>query len=420
MATRVEADLLIPGEGDPIRNACVVFDGPTLQYAGPIESAPPPDTSDVSVSVPVVMPGLWDCHTHFAGIRSLSVEEQVYTSYSVSLIRSVKDAEKALRSGFTSVRELAGHGIYLSRAVNEGSIPGPHIYASGTALGPTGGHMDAHAFPIEFVRFWQNLREVPGPCDGIPECLAAVRKVLRLGAAVVKVCASGGVLSDLDDPRHQQFSDEELRAIVEEAARAERLVAAHCHGKAGIMAALKAGAKTIEHGTYLDEEAADRMVEAGAVLCPTLTMKFELGPQVAKESGLPEIMVEKARVVDAHVREGVRIAYRKGVTFALGTDIGFSNDSGPAHWGGNGAEFAYMVEEVGMTPLEAIRAGTANGPLTLGAQAPKSGQLRAGYVADVIAVAEDPLKRIQVLGEPERILKVWKDGRLVVDRAAAT
>ena len=419
MATRIEADLLIPGLGDPIRNCCVVIDAPTLRYAGPIEGAPPSGSSDVTVSVPVVMPGLWDCHTHFVGLRTLSMEEQVYTPYSVGLIRSVKDAEKALRAGFTSIRELAGQGIYLGRAVNEGSIPGPHIYASGTALSTTGGHGDAHAFPIEFVRFWQNLREVPGPCDGIPECLAAVRKVLRLGAAVIKVCASGGVLSDLDDPRHQQFSDEELRAIVEEAARAERLVAAHCHGKAGIMAALKAGAKTIEHGTYLDEEAADLMIEKGALLCPTLTMKYELLP-AAKAAGLPDIMVEKAKTVDKHVREAMRTAHRRNIPFALGTDIGMSSDSAPAHWGSNGREFAYMVEEVGMTPLESIRAGTANGPLTLGPQAPKSGQLRAGYVADVIAVQEDPLKRIQVLGEPERILRVWKDGNLVVDRTTST
>ena len=418
MMTRIEADLLIPGLDEPIRSGCVVIDGSTIRYAGPIEGAPPPDASEVTVSVPVVMPGLWDCHTHFAGLRNISITEQVYTSNSVSLIRSVKDAEKALRAGFTSVRELSGQGIYLSRAVNEGSIPGPHIYASGTALSTTGGHGDMHAFPIEFVHFWSNLREFPGPCDGIPACLAAVRKVLRLGASVVKVCASGGVLSDLDDPHHQQFSDEELRAIVEEATRAERPVAAHCHGKAGILAALKAGAKTIEHGTYLDEEAADLMIEKGALLCPTLTMKYELDPTL-EETGVPAIIVEKAKTVNQHVREAMRIAHRRNVPFALGTDIGFSGDSPPAHWGGNGREFAYMVEEIGMTPLESIRAGTANGPLTLGPQAPKSGQLRAGFAADVIAVQEDPRKRIQVLGEPDRILKVWKDGKLAVDRTAS-
>jgi len=121
MATRIEADLLIPGSGEPIRNGCVVFDGSTITYAGPIEGSPRAGGSDVTVSVPVVMPGLWDCHTHFIGIRNFSMEEQVYTSYSVSLIRAVQDAEKALRAGFTSVRELGGHGVYLSRAVNEGS-----------------------------------------------------------------------------------------------------------------------------------------------------------------------------------------------------------------------------------------------------------------------------------------------------------
>jgi len=419
MATRIEADVLIPGADEPIRNGCVVFDDRLITFAGAIESAPKPTSSDVTVSVPAVMPGLWDCHTHFIGVRSFSMEEQVYTSNSVSLIRSVKDAEKALRAGFTSVRELGGQGIYLSRAVNEGSIPGPHIYASGTFLSTTGGHGDAHAYPIEFVHFMANVREVPGPCDGIPECLLAVRKVLRLGAAVVKVCASGGVLSDLDDPRHQQFSDEELRAIVEEAARAERIVAAHCHGKAGIMAALRAGAKTIEHGTFLDEEAADFMIEKQAMLVPTISIAKGL-LAAGNKSGLPEFMIEKERKIADHFRRAMRLAVRQKIPIAMGTDIGGSSDSAPVYWGVNGREFAYMVEEMGMTPLESIRSGTANGPRTLGPQAPKSGQLLAGFVADVIAVRENPVERIEVLGEPESILKVWKDGKLSVDRTGSS
>lgn len=232
---------------------------------------------------------------------------------------------------------------------------------------------------------------------------------------MVKVCASGGVFSDLDDPKHQQFSDEELRAIVGEAGRAERLVAAHCHGKAGIMAALGAGCGTIEHGTYLDEEAAELMVEKGALLCPTLTMKHELSP-VLKELDLPASMVEKSVTVDAQVAESMRVAIRHKVSFALGTDIGLTSPTPPANWGGNGREFGYMVRE-GLTPLDAIRSGTANGPLTLGRQAPRSGQLRAGFAADVIVVDEDPLKRIEVLGEPEHITRVWKDGNLAVDRS---
>jgi len=414
MATRIEADLVIPGSGDPIPNGCVVLEGEVITYAGPIEGAPRAGPSETTVSVPAVIPGLWDCHAHFTGARSLSMEEQIYTSNSVALIRSVKDAEAALRAGVTSVRELGGHGIYLSRAVNEGSIPGPHIYAAGGLLSTTGGHADAHAFPIEFVQYWANLREVPAPCDGVPSCLLAVRKVLRLGASVVKVCASGGVLSDLDNPQHQQFSDEELRAIVEEAARAERVVAAHCHGRAGIMAALRAGVRTIEHGTWLDEEAADLMVEKGALLVPTLSVDGLL--EGGAQSDMPQIWLEKARKVLEQVQVSMRLAVRRKVPIAMGTDIFLSGGTAPVHWGTNGGELALMVEKMGMAPLEAIRSATALAPQTLGPQAPKSGQLRTGFLADVIAVAEDPLKRIRVLGEPDHIIQVWKDGRLVVDR----
>lgn len=415
MATRIEADVLIPGRGGPIRNGCVVFEGPTISYAGPVENAPRPTASDLTVRAPAVLPGLWDCHAHFSGVRNLTMEELVYTSPWLALARSVKDAEKALRAGFTSVRELGGFGIRLSRAVDEGSIPGPHIYASGTALSVTGGHGDAHAYPLEFVHYLATQQDLPGPCDGVPECLQAVRKVLRLGAPIVKICASGGVLSDLDNPIHQQFSDEELRAIVEEAARAERIVAAHCHGKAGITAALHAGVKTIEHGSYLDQEAVELMLEKGAMLSPTRTIVAGI-IEAGKATGLPDFILEKSRTVHERHRESMRLAIRAGIPIALGTDTFGSSKAAPAYWGGNGREFVLMVEEGGMTPLQAIESGTANGPPTLGPQAPKSGQLRAGFAADVIVVREDPLKRISVLAEPESILRVWKDGKLEVER----
>jgi imidazolonepropionase-like amidohydrolase len=418
MSTRVEADLLIPGLGDPISNGCVVFDGPTISYAGPIEGAPASVPSDLTINVPTVLPGLWDTHTHFFGLRNLSVEEQVYTSDWVGIVRAVRDAEKALHAGFTSVRELGGFGIYLARAVDEGSIIGPHIYASGTMLSPTGGHGDAHSFPIEYVNLFRDRLELPGPCDGVPECLAAVRKVLRLGAPVIKICASGGVLSDLDNPLHQQFSDEEIRAIVDEAARADRIVAAHCHGKAGIMAALKGGVKTIEHGSLLDEECADLMLEKGALLVPTFWISVRLAA-AGKESGIPEFMLEKGRKMDDRHREAMRLAVRKKIPIALGTDTVGSNEAATAYWGGNGHEFPLMVEQAGLTPLQAIEAATANGPRTLGPQAPLSGQLRVGYAADLIAVRENPLKRIAALAEPDKIVRVWKGGRLAVERSIA-
>ncbi|MCI4339454.1 MAG: amidohydrolase family protein [Thermoplasmata archaeon] len=417
MATRVEADVLIPGTGEPTRNGCVIFDGATISYAGPIESAPPASPSDTTVNVPAVLPGLWDTHTHFTGIRNFTMEEMVYTSPWVGILRAARDAEKVLRLGFTSIRELGGYGIYVGRAVKDGSIPGPHIYGSGTALSTTGGHGDAHAFSLEYVHQEQSRLGFPGPCDGVAECLAAVRKVLRLGAPVVKVCASGGVLSDMDSPVDRQFSDEELRAMVEEAARAERIVAAHCHGKVGIMAALKAGVKTIEHGSYLDDEAADLMLEKGALLVPTRTIVTQLVAR--KDTGIPEFMIEKARkMVDQH-RTALRIAVRKNVPIAMGTDIGGSSEAAAVYWGQNAKELVLLVEDGGMTPLQAIESATANGPRTLGPQAPRSGQLRAGFVADILALREDPLKRIAALTESDNIVRVWKDGQLAVERPLA-
>ncbi len=416
---RIEADVLIPGRGDAINGGCAILDGSVITYAGPLEDAPKTPAGTKTHSVPIVMPGMWDAHAHFGGLRNFSMEEQVYTSPWVAIVRAARDAEKVLRAGFTSVREFGVYGLYLGRATKEGSIPGPRIYSSGIGIGPVGGHGDAHAYPLEYVQFEFNRLGYPGPCNGVPDCLAAVRKVLRLGAPVIKVFASGGVLSDMDNPIHQQFSDEELRAIVEEAARADRIVAAHCHGKPGIMAALKAGVKTIEHGTYLDDETADLMLEKGAKFVPTRLVVTRLVAK-GKDSGLPEFMLEKARAIHDRHREAMRLAIRKKVPIALGTGIAGSSAAAPSHWGENAQELSLLVEDGGMTPLQAIEAATANAPLTLGPQAPRSGQLREGYDADIIAVKENPLKRIAALAEPENIVCVWKAGRLEVERSLAS
>jgi len=415
MATRIEADLLIPGSGDPTPNGCVIIDGPTIIYAGPREGAPRADPNDTTENVPVVLPGFWDTHTHFIGIRRFSVEEIVYTSPWVGIVRAAHDAERVLGYGFTSIRELGGFGVYLGRATQDGSIPGPHIYGAGTALSMTGGHGDLHSFPLDYVHGEAERLGFPGPCDGISGCVTAVRKLLRLGVPVIKICATGGVLSDVDHPKHQQFSVEEMRAIVEEAARAERIVAAHCHGKAGIMAALDAGVRTIEHGSYLDDEAAEKMREKGALLVPTRTIVTQLVAH-AKESGLPEFMLDKARALLDQHKAALRTAVRRKVPIAFGTDIGGSTPDAPAYWGLNPLEFQLLVEDGGMTPLEAIETATANGPRTLGPQAPRSGQLKSGYAADVIVVREDPLRRIASLADATNVARVWKDGRLVVSR----
>jgi imidazolonepropionase-like amidohydrolase len=404
VTTRIEAKRLIPGRGEVIDNGVVVMDGPDISYTGTSHDAPTtPDA--VVVATDTVMPGMWECHGHFWGTRTPSfIEEMATLRPQMAAMRVTADASRALNAGFTSVRELGGMGAFLGRVIDEGDIVGPNIYGSGSMLSMTAGHADAHAVDLEtathlIARHWgeDNI------CDGPDECRAGVRRMLRLGAKVIKVHASGGVMSELDDPHLPQFSLAELEAIVDEATRMERLVAAHCHGKRGIMHALEAGVKTIEHGTYLDEEAADAMVEAGAILVPTRWIVDYL-MSVGVEKGMPEYARVKGEAASEQHADAVALAVSKGVRIALGTDIWPTG-----LWGRNAEELGFMVE-AGMTPLQAIETATANGPDTVGPQAPQSGQLLAGYDADVICVSGDPSADVSVLANTDNVTHVFKGG----------
>jgi imidazolonepropionase-like amidohydrolase len=220
---------------------------------------------------------------------------------------------------------------------------------------------------------------------------------------VIKVHASGGVLSELDDPHLPQFSKAELEAIVDEATRMERLVGAHCHGKRGIMAALEAGVKTIEHGTFLDDEAAEAMIETSAILVPTRFI-VDLLIREGDERGMPEYAKKKAAMAAGAHADAISLAVEKGVRIALGTDIWATGV-----WGRNAEELPLMVD-CGMTPLQAIEMATANGPATLGPQAPNSGQLEQGMDADVICVSGDPSTDVSVLVDPSNVTHVFKGG----------
>jgi imidazolonepropionase-like amidohydrolase len=404
---RIEAGVLVPGRGAPVKDGCVVLDGPAIRYAGPLAQAP--QTPEARTHrVAAVMPGLWDCHVHFMGIRSPNLAEVAATPPVLAAMRVARDAKIALEAGFTSVREVGGLGVWLATAVAEGSVSGPTVYAAGAILSPTGGHADLHMYPTQWVCDLADRSGMLRQCDGIPECLRAVRLQLRSGAQLIKVCASGGVMSQVDDPIHQQFSDDELRAIVEEAARAERAVAAHCHGKPGIMAALRAGVRTIEHGTYLDEEAADAMRECDAILVPTRLIIEEYLAYGAA-AGLPDYAHRKLlEVADRHAA-AIALAHERGVRIALGTDIGGSGSTTPARWGQNGAELGFLVK-AGLSPLAAIEAATATAPLTLGPRAPRSGLLHTGYAADVIAVTASPADDPSIVGDPANVTHVWKSG----------
>jgi imidazolonepropionase-like amidohydrolase len=414
--TRIHADRLLPGDGDPVLDAVLVLDGTTITYAGPAAGAPETPDAEV-VRVPTVLPGLWDCHTHFFGQPDMSLARVVTERVDRGAMRVVGDAGRALLAGFTSVREVGGFGTDLEHVRRQGLLRGPTIYSAGAILSPTGGHADVHDLPLDLVHAYGAtggmLRMADG-VDGQGGVLRAVREQLRKDARLIKICASGGVLSEVDSPHHQEFTMRELRAIVEEAAMADRIVAAHCHGEAGVEAAIEAGVHTIEHGSYLTEDTCDAMVERGMVLVPTRSIVDALLTMVRAPGVSPRSMAKGFAIDEAH-GTSTELAIERGVTVACGTDFGTSDPAGPTAWGRNGRELELLVGH-GMTPLEAIRAATAVGPLTLGPQAPRSGQLLAGYDADVLAVDGDPSTDISVLAEPANVVGVWQAGERVVDR----
>jgi imidazolonepropionase-like amidohydrolase len=401
---RIEAELLIPGRGDPVPDAVVILDGETISYAGPAGTAP--DTPGaVMTTAPTVMPGLWDCHAHFLGVRSLDLSLLPLESVALRAARATGDLKAAIDAGVTTVRETGGLGIHLSRAVREGTAVGPSIYAAGAVLSTTGGHGDLHSYPLDWIVDFGHRGGELRLADGPAECAKAAREQLRLDAKLIKVCASGGVLSEVDHPIHQQFTLAELRAIVEVAGMADRVVAAHCHGKPGMMAALEAGVRTIEHGTFLDEEVCAAMLETGAILVSTRTIVRDI---LDHRAAPPYAIAKLEEVADQHAA-ALALAHERGVTIASGTDLAVSGAGLPASWGRNGRELP-LLAEVGMTPLEAIEAATANAPDTLGPQAPRSGQVQVGYDADVITVDGDPLADLDVLADPSRIIGVWRAG----------
>jgi imidazolonepropionase-like amidohydrolase len=405
---QINAGLLIPGRGEPVPDATVLIDGARISYAGPAAGAPAAPGAVIR-SAATVLPGLWDCHGHFMGSRMLDLARLPQEPTALRAARSARDLINALNAGITSVREVGGLGVYLAQPVREGLLDGPSIYPAGAVLSTTGGHGDLHCYPLSWVADFGQHDGTFRLADGTSECMRAVREQLRRGAAVIKVCASGGVMSEVDHPIHQQFTDAELATIVEVAGLAGRVVAAHCHGKPGIMAALRAGVATIEHGTYLDEEACDAMRETGTILVPTRTIIENILAHLDK---VPPYAAAKLTALAAIHADMLRMAIDRGVTIAMGTDLGLTGLDLPGAWGTNGTELQHLVA-LGMTSQQAIEAATATAPRTLGPQAPRSGLLAEGYDADLITVDGDPLADISLLAEPDHITAVWVGGRQV-------
>ena len=417
--TCICADLLIPGRGEPMKDAAAVLEEGRIAFVGPQSNIPEKYKSAPSTHVPVLLPGLWDCHTHFTGADS-GPADFILPNLATCGAKIARSFHDTLMAGFTSIRDVGSFAIEAHDAVKRGVIYGPTVYGAGAVLTQTAGHGDTFEMPVGVI--WRmsgtsvtaasENKGIGMVCmaDGVDECRKAVRLQIRRGASLIKVLASGGVLSRDDDPLFQQFSDEELKVIVEEAGRMNRSVAAHVHGKDGCMAALRAGCHTLEHGSYLDDEAMDLMIEKGVMLIATRTIVEEgmahldlLGPSQRRK------MIQVADLGKKMYAKAIS----KGVKCALGTDLGVSTPHVPFSLGnGNNARELYYAVEAGMTPLQAIEAATANAPETLGKMAPKSGQIREGYDADVIALCCNPLDDIKVFQDPKNITHVWKAGKI--------
>jgi imidazolonepropionase-like amidohydrolase len=313
---RIDADLLIPGRGDPIKNATLICgtekasdsnERGKIVYVG--------STSDVSskystlsaTKVPVLMPGLWDAHVHYFGQKDLNLDAVALIRPALSGMRAARDVAATLNAGYTSVREVGGYGIDFSQAINEGWIPGPHIYSAGAPLSQTAGHGDLHTLPIELMHHKMHGEMPLHLADGVEEAIKAVRLQIRRGAKLIKICATGGVLSRIDSPRAAQFNKSELEAIVEEATRTSMYVAAHAHGTEGIIAALKAGVMTIEHGSYLTDEAIELMKEKGAILVATRFIQVH-------GTKNPNIMPEESFKKILEVNKANKKSYQKAVS----------------------------------------------------------------------------------------------------------
>ncbi|KAK1974500.1 amidohydrolase [Colletotrichum cereale] len=414
----INASLLIPGDGEPVKDGALVISSKVIAWVGPQSSLPSEYTRAPhrSYTVPYLMPGLWDCHAHFGGgSPNDDGGNDPYQSFitehpAASGARLTRGCWLALQRGYTSLRDVAGLGCEVSRAIEDGSIVGPNVYSSGAALSQLGGHGDVFSFPAGDVLLNLGVSQItPGHfgtmatmiVDGVDECRRGVRLQIRRGAKCIKLVASGGVMSRDDNPLYAQFSAAELETIVEEATRQNRVVAAHVHGKPGILAAIRAGVTTLEHVSFADRECIDLIKEKGIVYIATRLVVDLLLSTGGK--GIPPTAWEKAKVVATNHLAAYKMAIESGVPVALGTD------TGP---GFNMAMELECAVEAGMSNLEAIKAATANGPLSVGGQAPKTGQLKVGYEADVIGVLENPVADVKVLQKLENIGWVWKGGKL--------
>jgi imidazolonepropionase-like amidohydrolase len=356
-------------------------------------SATPKNTQDREIDLRslTVLPGLIDVHTHLTMDTNFDPYHELSTSIAKSALIGARNAKVTLQAGFTSVRNVGAEGfsdVDLRDAINSDLVEGPHMQVSGPALGITGGHCDDNLLPFQYHAVGG------GVADGVEAVQHKVRENIKYGADLIKICATGGVLSKGDDPQASQYTLEELKAIVADAHRLGRRVAAHAHGAQGILWATQAGVDSIEHGSYMNEEDIAALKSHGTYFVPTAY----LVDWIQANGHLPPFYYQKMLDVSAVAKSNAKRAIAAHVKIALGTDAAVYPHGMNAH------ELQVYVEQFGMSPLAAIQTGTLNAADLMG-WSEKVGTLEAGKWADIIAVRGDPLRDINLLQHVSFVMK---------------
>lgn len=403
-ATIIHAGRLIDGQNDEARKGVTirVENGKIVSIADGFQE-PATDDTVLDLKSFTVLPGLMDMHTHLMSQHSKdSYTERFFMEESDYALRSTVYARATLMAGFTTVRELGDNGINsvsLRKAITEGWVVGPRIFTAGKSLATTGGHAD----PTNALKglYRRDAGPLEGVINGADDARKAVRQRYKDGADLIKLTATGGVLSLAASGQNPQFTDEELRAVVETAKDYNMIVAVHAHGAEGMKRAVLAGVDSIEHGTYMTDEIMELMKERGTWWVPT-NMAGEWVAKKAEEPGyFPEVVRPKAAAIGPAIRATFARAYKAGVKIAFGTDSGVSTHGENAH------EFELMVEG-GMPPMKAIQSATREAARLLRIE-DRLGTIEEKKVADIIAVEGDPLVNISAM---RKVVFVMKEGEI--------
>ena len=389
--------------GKVLTNKTIVVSGTTIKTINDGFTKPMnPDDAVIDLSSKTVMPGFIDMHVHIEGETSPTRYLDRFTNNPADVaFKAAEIANRTLLSGFTTVRDLGGSGVNVSLrdAIAKGKVPGPRVFTVEKAIGTTGGHAD----PTNGMR--KDLMGDPGPAEGVinsPEdARKAVRQRYKNGADLIKITATGGVLSVSKNGHNPQFTQEEVNEIVKTAKEYGMPVAAHAHGDEGMKRAVRAGVQTLEHGSIMSKETAALMKQYGTYLVPTLSAGRYVASKADIPNYYPEIIVPKIKMIDAELRKTFAMVYKEGVNIAFGTDAGVFPH------GENAKEFGYMVE-TGWSPMFSLQSATITNAKLLDMEG-KLGVLAEGFIADIVATDEDPTENIKTT---ESVSFVMKEGKI--------